>query len=324
MNILFFFKSVFLIIFSVAVTNILHFYVEDLYLDHSVRSWVLGSSYGLSASWMLIAGLAFFVCHFLQQRFCAFDEAYFKDRLRYSFIFALLCVFTFMSAFYVVKVVANFLEGYASVSALLRALITILFFALGALYAFLEMKKGELVKTKHYALGLSIGVGLLTLMGMTIFLCQASPSQMRIARQDAQRVRDIKMIDDKLQGYYRKKGELPQSLPQNIEDLMSKGTSGDQSESTREDYAYKIIDPSTFELCTTLYSKKSLFERVGFSFQGLSHAYYSGSIYPTLHYFPGRRCQKVKLTLEDEVSIKGKPYKKVSAFYNFKGNLYMR
>ena len=140
MNILFFFKSIFLIIFGVAVTNILHFYVEDLYLDHSVRSWIFGSSYGLSAAWMLIAGLAFFVCHFLQQRFCSFDEAYFKDRLRYYFIFLLLCVFTFMSAFYVVKVVANFLEGYDSVSGLLRAFITILFFALGAFYPFLEMK----------------------------------------------------------------------------------------------------------------------------------------------------------------------------------------
>jgi len=321
MNILFFFKSVFLIIFGVAVTNILHFYVEDLFLDHSVRSWIFGSSYGLSAAWMLITGLAFFAGHLLQQRFCTFDDAYFKARSRYYFVFALLCVFTFMSAFYVVKVVANFLEGYDSVASLLRALITIIFFAGGALYAFMEMKKGEIVATKPYVMGLSLGVGLLTVMGMTIFLFQASPSQMRIARQDAQKVRTIKMIDDRMQGLYRKKGELPQS----IEALMPRGTSGDQAESSIQgDYDYKVIDSSTFEICTTLHSKKSLFERGEFSFQGLARSYFSGSLYPTLHYFPGHRCEKVKLTLEDEVSAKGKPYKKVSAFYNFKGNLYTK
>ena len=173
-------------------------------------------------------------------------------------------------------------------------------------------------------MGLSLGVGLLTLIGMTIFICQASPSQMRVARQDAQKVRHIKMLDDKVQGYYRKKGDLPQAL----EGFMSKGDMGSQKESKSEDYTYQVIDPTTFEICTTLYSKKSLFERAEFSFQGLSRSlgvqYFGDSLYPTLHYFPGRRCQKAKLNLEDEVSTKGKPYKKVSAFYNFKGNLYTK
>jgi len=311
MNILFFFKSIFLIAFGIAVANILHFYVEDLFLDYAIRSWIFGTSYGLSASCMLISGLSFLACHLLQQRFCSFDEAYFKSRPRYYFIVGLLYIFTFMSVFYVVKVVANFLEGYGSASGLLRACITIFFFALGAFYAFLEMKKEAFVSTKGYALGLSFLVGAFTLMGMTIFLCQASPSQMRLARQDKQRVEGIKSIDIHLQGHYRQKGTLPTTL----EELTAKGDLSRwlPKDSNLDDYTYRLLDPATFEVCTTLYSKKSLFERAGFVFGGSSYG---------LHYFPGRRCQKVKLTLENEVSTKGKPYKKVSAFYNFKGNIY--
>ena len=310
MNILFFFQSIFLIAFGVAFSNILHFFIEDsLMIGEPIRSWLFVDSYSTNMSCVIITSIAFFICQFFQRKFCQFNDSYFKAKLRGYFLFVLLCLFTLMSTFYVVQVLSKYLEGHGDSAALLRGLVTIVLFALGALYAFVEMKKPEIATSKGYGRLLNLAVLASLITAGVLFNHIASPNKLRTAREDVTRVKDMKEIDQRVQRYFKDHGQVPESL----KTLVSKGylDSKHYKDPKKTVYDYTKVSKNTFQVCAHFSTPKGLLRR--------QEKY----LYKGINYALGHRCQKTRLTLQAS-KTNPKAQKNLLVFRAFKGNLYTK
>jgi len=102
--------------------------------------------------------------------------------------------------------------------------------------------------------GIKIFVGLVTLCVaagiVAAFVVVGSPSQERARRMDQQRVNNLQQITYALDSYYMLKKDIPPSLKElaGTQDVYLESINDPQ---TKEEYAYRKIEATKYELCAT-------------------------------------------------------------------------
>lgn len=311
MNILFFFRIVLLVFFGVALSNIFHMHVEDVFaIEKPIGSILFQEGYSLSAAWMFVSALGFILCQGIYRVKCPEgDKA--PHPFRQYVLFGLFALFSIIALSTFILSIVPVFEAKWSFPPFLRHLVSVVFFALGACHMLVERNYLAFAASATYN-RILIGATLLgTLLGGWMFFHNAPPKAIPIVKVDMSRLKTIKSVEGEVRSYYRKHKSVPPSLKA----LMNEGYGDkDLRWALRKEGVFSYTGSgNTFEVCTELRSKKSLFKR------------YRGWDHRDVNYESGRRCQKNRLSLKLVRDKNGKVLRTdVVTFKSFKGNLFTR
>jgi type II secretory pathway pseudopilin PulG len=145
---------------------------------------------------------------------------------------------------WLVAVINKFLEGDFTTAFLLKALV--IFFITGSIfYYYRSITQGEENKQSVRNFGYGVSAVILASVIAAFFLV-GSPGNVRLQKEDSQRVSDLGMLQNNIANFWQAKNSLPTTL----QDLNTYGAPIPK-DPNGSDYAYSVKGQYSFDLCAT-------------------------------------------------------------------------
>lgn len=235
-----------LLFMGVCFSNLLHFYVEDIYNISLNRSLLFGYEYAHSLSWLIIMTPVFVVLQLYQWYRLKKNPDFLKQRARKILLLILLIIMAIVGVFYIVGTVYSFFGGHSEAGGLWRVLITIFTLGLGVLYCAFELTSKPVLLSLGYKWALMGVVVVSVIISIWVTLTQAAPSYMREMRMDQNHILDFQEVNASVYEYFK----AYNMVPSNLEELVYVGLLG--KERLQEDldhYSYEKINVNSYDLC---------------------------------------------------------------------------
>lgn len=146
-----------------------------------------------------------------------------------------------------VRIILTFLEGEMTIRFILKALSVLLVAAAIFFYYLRDLKLEKPVPSTKYIVWAIITVVVATIISG--FFIIGSPKTERLHRFDYQRLSDLQMVQSQIVYNWQSKEVLPVSLASLTDEIG--GFYAPVDPETKEQYEYRIISTTTFELCAT-------------------------------------------------------------------------
>ncbi|PCI28992.1 hypothetical protein COB52_02975 [Candidatus Kaiserbacteria bacterium] len=149
-----------------------------------------------------------------------------------------------------IVLINTFLGGEALTAAFLLKILTVFVLFGGVFYYYIQDVRG--VWERNEAKSKKIGFAVSAILAVSIvagFFIMGSPQTQRELRFDAQRIENLRMIQNEVTSYYRTAEKLPSSLETLKDPLVGSYIENDPE--TGDAYEYTVTGALTFELCAT-------------------------------------------------------------------------
>lgn len=170
--------------------------------------------------------------------------------VRKWFIFLTLFVTGLTIAIDLIVLVNHFLSGEQLTGSFVLKILSIILVA-GVIFwfSFKDLKGAFVLSTKLFNMFRVITTFVVVGLVVTGLFLMGSPSKLREANDDLQRVDNLNFIQSELISYWQAK----ETLPENLDDLNDplRGFEVPTDPKTSESYKYSVLNPTTFELCAT-------------------------------------------------------------------------
>ena len=152
-----------------------------------------------------------------------------------------------------IRIIFNFLEGELEVRFILKALTILVIAGLVFAFYFLERKKIQYkkeVSSQLFKILGGIAIGLVVLGIIFGFLASGSPATERMRKFDLERVSNLGSISVTVSSFARDNNRLPVSLDEMRDNaLYNRRLPKIVDPQTQEEYQYRVISISSYELC---------------------------------------------------------------------------
>lgn len=168
-------------------------------------------------------------------------------RVRKWLIYFTLFVAALIMVGDLVRIILTFLEGEITIRFILKALSVLLVAAIIFFYYLRDLKLEKPQRSTKYIVWAIIIIILAAVVSG--FFIIGSPKTERLHRFDYQRLSDLQSIQSQIVYNWQSKERLPVSLASLTDEISGFGVPLDPE--TKEQYEYRIISTTTFELCAT-------------------------------------------------------------------------
>ncbi len=144
----------------------------------------------------------------------------------------------------------TFLGGELVTIAFFLKVLTVFLVFSSVFYYYIQDVRGEWEKNEKASKNIGYAVGFMVLVGIVgSFFVMGSPAQQRAYRFDKDRISALQNIQSTVEQYYREKGELPKSISELKDPLLSIYIPTDPE--TGKEYSYEVVDATHFKICAT-------------------------------------------------------------------------
>ncbi len=149
-----------------------------------------------------------------------------------------------------IVLINTFLGGEVLTAAFLLKILTVFVLFGGVFYYYIQDVRGvwEANERKSKRIGFVVSA-ILAVSIVAGFFIMGSPQTQRELRFDAQRIENLRMIQNEVTSYYRTAEKLPASLEVLKDPLVGSYIESDPE--TGDAYEYSVTGPLTFEVCAT-------------------------------------------------------------------------
>ena len=159
-----------------------------------------------------------------------------------------------------VGVINGFLNGELTIRFALKALSFFVVIASAFVY-YLFDAKGYWQTHEKESITYAIGATVLVIAGLTLgFMNTQTPSEVREYRLDTTQITDLTLMQSNVESSFNTKGTLPQSLNDAFDGMQIP-----VAPENRDAYTYRVISPTSYELCATFAYESSKTEQMQYS-----------------------------------------------------------
>jgi len=247
-----------LFLFGYGTMNILHFFVEDVYQMEALRSFIFGLEYASALSYILILGVFMVLMDVYVNKIVEnFDNKNIRLRI-ISGEHKLIVLFLSFASLTIAGILYSYLSGYTSHEGLIRILVTIGIFFIGAVYCWTSAKRLSMPDFRNIWQHIQITIiSLMVLLSTIVTFKMAPPWELRELRKDIATVKKMREIRQAVQSEIarswlkNKQKGIPTSY------LSTQITNNNKNLDTHRYLDLKILSNDSFKLCTEFKGKKT-------------------------------------------------------------------
>ncbi|MDF2529745.1 MAG: hypothetical protein K0Q57_625 [Gammaproteobacteria bacterium] len=236
-------KTLFLQLFSIVTLYISFSTMLTLLFTFINLQW--GKIGYLTSIWGMQMQLSTLLIAFAAYAWSCFRIRKAAQPIRKFFVYLTLFLLGLLILGDAISVIYYFLSGGITLAFVLKAL-TLFALSTGVIYFyFIDGKQG--VSSGLFKTYMAVSTVIVILTLAYAFYTVGSPTNARLAGQDAKRTWDLQQIQSQISSYYKHKKQLPASLGA-LTDPIS-GYKAPIDEVTNKPYGYQVISAKSFSLC---------------------------------------------------------------------------
>lgn len=238
------------IVVGISFSNILYFWIEDIYALPPSSPFPFGQEYATSIACQLVAVVVFFVCfaYTLRAYICC-PELQDKPPMRRLFLKIMLFLSMLIFLGYIIGVISGYFSGESDFPSLLKVFVVMGVTAFGGLFFFFEARPST---TRMYHSSVVLIAIISTVISVVLTLIYAPPSVLQKVQRDRERINFIQKISAHVENFYRENDTLPKTL--RPEFLSSWHDDTHTAEDPEKEFSYTPKDDHNFEICSVFES----------------------------------------------------------------------